>query len=358
MPGTGEPPRTGAIDLAIRLGALAAFVVLVGVLIRPFAGLLLWSAILAVALQPVFAWISARIGGRRRLAAVLVTVLALLVVFGPAAYLVTSLVDSLEQMAAAVKAGTFALPPLPQALARLPLIGPQLADLWSSGIAGATDLLKAHGKDLVRPGEVILKLIAGLAGTIATFALAVLAAGFLFVPGPRLAGLLGEAALRIAGPRGGRFVAVAAATVRGVARGIIGVALLQGLLMGTVMMVAGIPHAGLLAVAALILSLAQIGAIVVGAPVILWVWFAHSTVFAVVFTAVLLPLATMEIPLKPLAMGQGLGTPMVVVLAGLFGGTVAFGLPGLFLGPMVLAVAWELLAFWLTETAAAPGREQ
>ena len=354
--GSGDPNRAGAIDVAIRLGVLAGFLLLVGILLRPFLGLLVWAAILTVALSPVHDWMTRRLGGRGGLAAVLLTGLALVMVFGPVAYVVANLVTSLERIAATVGAGSFTLPPLPEALARLPLVGPHLATLWSSGVGGFADLLKAHGKDLLHPGEAVLKIVAALAGSVATFAVAVLAAGFLFVPGPRIARVLQDAAARIAGPRGTRFVALAAATVRSVARGIIGIALLQAVLMGAVMLLAGIPHAGLLAMAVLILSLAQVAALVVAVPVVVWVWATHSTVFAAVFSLVFLPLGMMEIPLKPMAMGQGLETPMIVILAGLMGGTVAFGLTGLFLGPLVLAVAWELMALWLAEGGSRPRR--
>ena len=347
--GSDDPNRAGPIDVALRLAVLGGFLLLVGILLRPFLGLMVWSAILTVALYPLHVWMTERLGGRAVLAAVALTLLALVVVFGPVAYVVANLVTSLERLAEVVRSETFTLPPLPDPLARLPVVGPHLATLWSSGMSGFGDLAKAHGKDLLHPGEVLLRIVAGLAGSVATFAVAVLAAGFLFVPGPRLARVVQEIAFRLAGPRGLRFVALAGNTVRSVARGIIGIALLQAVLMGAVMILAGIPHAALLAMAVLILSLAQVAALFVAVPVVVWVWVTHSTLFAAVFSAVLLPLGMMEIPLKPLAMGQGLETPMIVVFAGLLGGTVAFGLPGLFLGPLVLAVAWELMALWLAE---------
>ncbi len=354
--GSGEPDRAGAIDVAIRLGVLASFLLLVGILLRPFLGLLVWAAILTVALSPVHDWMTRRMGGRAGLAAGLLTGVALVVVFGPLAYVVANLVASLERIAASLGSGAVLLPPLPAAIGHLPVVGAFLTEVWSTGMAGFGDLLRTHGKDLLHPGEAVLKIVAGLAGSVATFAVAVLAAGFLFIPAPRIAAVAQETAIRIAGPRGIRFVILAGATVRSVARGIIGIALLQAVLMGVVMLLAGIPHAGLLAAAVLILSLAQVAALVVAVPVVIWVWVTHSTLFAVGFTAVFLPLGMMEIPLKPLAMGQGLETPMIVILAGLMGGTVAFGLTGLFLGPLVLAVAWELMRLWLAEGRARPAR--
>ncbi|MBL9060735.1 MAG: AI-2E family transporter, partial [Mangrovicoccus sp.] len=280
--GSGDPSRAGPIDVAIRLGVLAGFLLLVGVLLRPFLGLMIWAAILTVALSPVHDWMTRRMGGRAGLAAALLTGLALVVVFGPLAYVVANLVASLERLAATIGSGGVVLPPLPAAIGHLPVVGAPLTGIWSTGTSGLGDLLRTHGKDLLHPGEAVLKIVAALAGSVATFAVAVLAAGFLFVPGPRIVAVAQETATRIAGPRGTRFVALAGATVRGVARGIIGIAFLQAVLMGAVMVVAGIPHAGLLAVAVLVLSLAQVAALVVAVPVVVWVWVTHSTLFAAV----------------------------------------------------------------------------
>jgi predicted PurR-regulated permease PerM len=338
-----------AIDVAIRLAVLGGFAFLVISLIRPFLGLLLWAMILTIALYPVYLWLRARLGARGLLAAIVLTTVAMVMVFGPVVVLLTSLIESLAHFARLARDGALSLPDLPPQVADLPLVGQQLSQLWHDGAAQATTLLRAHGHALVGPGETALRMIAALAGSVVLFATAIVMMGLLFLPGARLAATARDIALRIAGHRGTRFVGVAAATVRSVARGIIGVAALQALLLGIVLIGAGIPHAGLLTLAALVTTIAQIGMTVVILPIVIWVWMTHATGFAIVFSLLMLPVLAVDNLLKPIALGQGLDTPVVVIFAGVIGGAVAFGLPGLFVGPMILAVCYELLDFWLAD---------
>ena len=179
------------------------------------------------------------------------------------------------------------------------------------------------------------------------FAASVVAAGFLFVYGPKLVGRVHDASLRIVGPRGSGFVDLAGATIRNVARGVIGIAVLQALLIGVGLIVAGVPHAGLLTLAALVLAIVQLGTLPVLVPLVVWYWLTHEPSSAVLFTLYMAPVGALESLLRPLVMGQGLETPMLVILIGVLGGTIAYGLPGLFLGPIILALLYELVAHWL-----------
>ena len=142
---------------------------------------------------------------------------------------------------------------------------------------------------------------------------------------------------------------IVGATIRAVARGVIGVAALQSFLIGVGLAVAGIPGASLLTLASLVLGIIQIGPVLVVVPVIIWVWTTMETTTALLFTAYMIPVNLMDNVLRPLVMGRGLNTPTVVILIGLIGGTISLGLTGLFLGPIVLAVIWELLVAWIRE---------
>lgn len=351
MTGTERPSNAErtALVVAMRLAALALLAYLLFSVIHPFLGLALWSGVLTVALFPIYDWVRARLGGRDRVAAGLITSGALLLVFGPIALLLASLIKSVERIAIAAKDKTLSLPDLPPQVSDLPWIGPQLSQFWQDSTTQTAELLRDHGHVLIGPGESVLRLGAGLAGSVVVFAAAVAVAGILLVPGPRISALTERAAGQIAGPRGTRFIVIAKSTIRGVARGIIGVALLQALLLGIVLIGGGIPHAGLLTLLALILTLGQIGMSVVIVPVVIWVWMTHATGFAIVFTLVMLPISAVDNVLKPIALGQGLETPMLVILAGVIGGLVAFGVPGLFVGPTVLAVCYELVMSWLAD---------
>jgi predicted PurR-regulated permease PerM len=221
------------------------------------------------------------------------------------------------------------------------------------------------------PGEVCAAFHASNGGKVAAisvdvlkFVASVIIAGFLFLPGPRLATGARAFASRLIAPRGAQFVDLAGATIRNVSRGVIGVALLQALLAGVILYVAGIPGAGLIAFGVLLLCIVQIGAAPVILPVLVWIWMTHPTTYSLVLTVLLVPVGLVDNVLKPLLMARGLTTPMLVILTGVIGGTLTHGLVGLFLGPVVLSVFYELVVAWTRldggpiEAPAADGGQQ
>jgi predicted PurR-regulated permease PerM len=139
---------------------------------------------------------------------------------------------------------------------------------------------------------------------------------------------------------------LAGATIRTVAQGVIGVAVLQALLAGVILKIAGVPHAGVLAFAILVLGIIQIGSAPILILVVIWVWTVKDVGVAVLITIFLVLVGISDNALKPLLMGRGLSTPVLVIFIGVLGGTLAHGIVGLFVGPIILAVSWELLMAW------------
>jgi predicted PurR-regulated permease PerM len=183
------------------------------------------------------------------------------------------------------------------------------------------------------------------------FIASIFIAGFLFVPGPRLASALRASLRRIFGPRSDEMLQITGGTIRNVSRGVVGVSLVQSLLAGLGFLVAGIPAAGILTFAALLLGIVQIGAGILLIPIVIWSWFSLKTATALIFTVYMIPVALVDNILKPIVMAHGLATPMLVILVGVVGGTLVFGISGLFLGPVVLSVAWALIAAWVQQGA-------
>ncbi|HQT76217.1 MAG TPA: AI-2E family transporter [Rhodopila sp.] len=348
-------PQT-PIEVAIRLAVLAVLIYWSLTLIRPFLTMAIWSVVLTVALYPVFAWLSRQLGGRRRLAAVLITVLSLLLVIWPVSWLAMGLVSGVRALMERLDQGVLTLPPPPLAVKAWPFVGERIYHGWD--IASAN--LKAafvQAAPYLRPlGLSLARTLAG-AGTFAVqFLIAIVIAGFMFSPAPALVRTLKGFAHRIAQDRGERFVDLAGSTIRAVSRGVIGLAILQSFLAGAGLLVAGVPGANLITFAVLVLGIVQAGAILVLIPVIIWCWTAMSVPLALVFTVYFLIAGFLDNILKPFVMGRGLSTPMLVILIGLIGGTISYGLEGLFLGPIVLAVIWELMFAWLG-TGGAPAME-
>jgi predicted PurR-regulated permease PerM len=337
------------IQLAVRLALLAFLVYWSLIVIRPFIPILAWSVVLAVALYPVFGWLSRLLGDRPRLAAAILTIVNLGIVIGPAAWLGLGAVEEIREFAAELGAGRLAIPSPPAGVKNWPIVGPQLAELWeqaSTNLRALLDQIVPHLKPLAG----VMLSFAGTAG-IGTikFLIAVALTGFLFRAGPRLVAACRRFLSRVVAERSEDFLALAGATIRSVSQGVIGIAVAQALVIGIIFKMADVPRAGLLAFAVMVLNIVQIGSAVIVIPVLIWLWITKSFAVALLFTLLLLPASLADNVLKPLVMGRGLTTPSLVIFVGVVGGTLAHGIVGLFIGPIILAVAWELLTAWVRE---------
>ncbi|QIG94244.1 AI-2E family transporter [Bradyrhizobium sp. 6(2017)] len=341
------------VELVIRIGVLGLLLALSVVLIRPFITVAIWSIVLTVAVYPVYDWMAGRLGGRRRLAALLLTILNLLIVIGPATWLTLGLIDSLRELSEYLDLSALTLPPPPHAVKSWPIIGAPIYQFWD---LASTNFQAALAKTapLLKPvGGTLLELAESAGIGVIKFFVAIVIAGFLFSPAPSLVNAVTLFSRRLASGRGERFVQLAGATIRAVSRGVIGVSALQAFLAGMGLAVAGISGASLLTSAVLILGIIQVGPSVVLFPIVIWSWITMDPTKAILLSLYLIPVSLLDNVLRPLVMARGLDTPMLIILIGVLGGTLAYGITGLFLGPIVLAVIWELLVTWTKERESA-----
>ena len=255
-------------------------------------------------------------GGRRRLAAALLTVLSLLIVIGPATWLALGLIDSLRILSERLDLSALALPPPPDTVKSWPLIGDPIYQFWdlaSTNLQAALAKIAPHLKPL---GSTLLQIAADAGTGAIKFFIAIIVAGFLFSPAPVLVDAIRMFSRRLASERGEEFVRLAGATIRAVSRGVIGISALQAFLAGLGLMAAGIPGASLITSAVLILGIIQIGPSIVLIPVIIWSWMTMETTTALLFTAYMIPVNLLDNILRPLVMGRGLNTPMLIILIG------------------------------------------
>lgn len=337
------------IEVAIRLGALALLLYWSLILVQPFISIAIWSAVLTVALYPVFEWTSGKIGGRRRIAAALITLLSLLIIIGPATWLALGLVNSLRLISEQIDLAKLTIPPPSAAVKAWPLIGEPVYQFWDLASTNLSAALAQIVPQLKPLGSSLLRIGANTGLGIIMFLTSVVVAGFLFSPGPTIAEAIKKFSLRLSPARGEEFVAQAGATIRAVSRGVIGISVLQALLAGVGLMLAGIPQASLIAFGVLVFGIVQIGPSIILIPVIFWSWTSMDALPALLFTAYMVPVNLLDNLLRPIVMGRGLKTPILVILIGVIGGTIAYGITGLFLGPIVLAVIWELFVSWIEE---------
>ncbi|MGB7834197.1 MAG: AI-2E family transporter [Xanthobacteraceae bacterium] len=315
------------------------------ILLQPFLTIIVWSIIISVALYPIFDWLSAKLYGHRALAAVAITVFTLFVMLGPVTWLALSLAETIRTLFAQFGDGSLVIPPPSGTVKAWPLIGEKIYEAWllaSTNLRALIIEVAPHFKPL---GTSLL-IAAGSVGTnLLKFIVALVISGFLFIPGPSLVHSVKNIFGRVAAERGEEFVDLAGATIRNISRGIIGIAILQALLAGIGLLFAGVPAAGLFSFLVLLLGVIQIGPSVILVPLIVWSWFAMDTTTAILFTLYMVPVNLLDNILRPLV-AKGLKTPMLVILIGVLGGTLVHGIMGLFVGPIVLSIAWQLLAVW------------
>jgi len=334
------------IELALRLGALVLILYWSLVLVRPFIAIIAWSAILAVSLHPTFVRAVALLGGRRKLAAAAVTMAALLIVVAPTIWITLGVLEALRSVAEQLQSGGVSVPTPSESVKRWPLIGEPLFQFWHLAFTNLKEAVHELVPYLKPFGTKLLGMARNAGTGILEFLVSVIVAGMLLSWGPPLAAATTQLARKIDTTRGERFVDMAAATIRTVSRGVIGISLLQACLAGIGLFIAGVPGASLITFAVLVLGIVQIGPAIVLIPVMIWAWTAMDTGTALLFTVYMVPVNLLDNVLKPIVMGRGLTTPLPVILVGVIGGTIAHGIVGLFLGPIVLAVAWELLMAW------------
>jgi len=319
------------------------------IIVTPFLTVIVWSIVITVALYPIFDWLSAKLHGYRAVAAIAITVCSFFVMLGPVTWLALSLADTARMFLDRFGEGSVAIPPPPGTVKTWPLIGDRIYAAWllaSSNLQALVIEIAPHFKPL---GASLLNAAGSIGIGLLKFVVALAISGFLFIPGPSLVHSAKNVLSRIATGRGEEFVDLAGATIRNISRGIIGIAILQALLAGVGLLFAGFPAAGLFSFLVLLLGILQIGPSIILVPLIIWSWFAMDATTAILFTLYMVPVNLLDNILRPLV-AKGLRTPMLVILIGVLGGTLAYGMIGLFVGPIILSIAWQLLVVWTRDT--------
>jgi len=338
------------LEVLIRAGLILAMVLLCYRVFSPFLTLMVWALILAVTLYPLHQSLSNRIGGRQGLAATLLVVVGLVLIVAPTALLVSSLGDSVHQLVHDMQNNTLKIPAPRPGVENWPIVGQQIHDIWAKAHADLPALVQSMQPKIGDLAKTALGFVASIGGGLLQFLAAFIIAGILMAFGQ--SGGRGSQAIsaRIAGSaRGGEWVRLSTATIRAVAQGVIGVAFIQALLVGLALLVAGIPWAGALAAIVLVLGIAQIPALIVTLPAILYIWSSgdYSNAAAIIYTLLLFLSGMADNVLKPLMLGRGVDAPMPVILLGALGGMATAGILGMFVGATLLALGYQIFMGWV-----------
>ncbi|HEX9207007.1 MAG TPA: AI-2E family transporter [Steroidobacteraceae bacterium] len=348
------------LDVLIRAGLVFVLAMLCYRIFAPFLVLMVWAMILAVALFPVHQRLSRRIGGRRGLAATLIVIVGLIVIVAPTAVLMGSLGDSIKGLVHGVQTNTLEIPEPRPALQQVPIVGEKVHALWMQAHTDLPQLIKSLQPKIGDLARGALGFVASIGVSILIFLAAFIIAGVLMTYGESAARNSEAIFRRVVSPeRAPRFVALSIATIRAVAQGVVGVAFIQAIVIGLALMVAGVPFAGALALLALVLGIAQLPAVLVTLPAIVYIWSSgdYGTAAAIVYTVVLGIGGILDNFLKPLMLGRGVDAPMPVILLGALGGMAGAGIHGLFVGAVLLALGYQIFMGWVHGSDPVPQAE-
>ena len=322
---------------------LAAFWVL-----RPFIGPAIWSGAIVVATWPVMRRLQAAFGGRRSLAVVVMTLALLMLFVLPVTMAIVTVVDHVDDIVDAGKrVAGLRLGAPPDWVSGLPLVGPKILALWQQAAVAGTEGLIA--KLMPYAGEAARWFVGqvGSVGALLVQALLVVGlAALMYAQGETAAALLVRVGRRLGGQQGEAVVVLAGEAIRGVALGVGVTAVVQSVLGGIGLALTGVPYAGLLTVLMFMLCIAQLGPVLVLLPAAGWLYWSGDNVWGTVLLIIMLVVGTMDNVLRPMLIRMGADLPLLLIFAGVVGGLLSFGLIGIFIGPVVLAVAYTLMQAW------------
>jgi len=350
----GEPHGARSRDLvrtAFQLLALGALIATILWILRPFLVASAWATMIAVATWPLLLKAQAGLGGRRSAAVGLLTFLLLMTLVLPLYFGITSIVSNAKEIVGWAQSLAKLSVPAPPAWAQeIPFVGDRLAAHWQEFAAKRPEEIAQHLAPYAQRLAVWFAGQVGSAGVLLVqFLLTVIIVAILYAKGETAAAGVERFARRLAGQEGLKAVTLAAQAVRAVALGVVVTAILQSALAGIGFVIAGVPFAAILTALAFILAVAQVGAAPVLIGAVIWVYAVEGAGWGTVFLVWAIICGTFDNFLRPVLIKRGADLPLLLIFAGVVGGLVAFGVVGLFIGPVVLAVGYMLLADWTSD---------
>jgi predicted PurR-regulated permease PerM len=340
------------MDVLIRVTLIGALAVLCYQIFSPFLTLTVWSIILAVTLYPFHQWLARKLGRKQWIASTILIVVGLLLIITPVALLLNSFADSTRHFIGAVQQNTLQIPPPREGVANWPLVGNKIYGGWSKAHTDLPGFVKSMQPKIGDLAQKALGMIASIGKGLLLFLASFIIAGILMAYGEAAAEGSRGIFVRVAGSeRGEAFFKLTTSTIRAVASGVIGVAFIQAILAGLALVLAGVPAAGVLAVIVLVLAIAQLPAMIVTLPAIIYIWSSgnYSTGAAITHTVILLVVGLADNVLKPLMLGRGVDVPMPVMLLGALGGMASGGILGMFVGATLFALGHQIFMGWVSD---------
>lgn len=337
------------VEIAIRVSLIFLIMAWCLMILAPFVMVILWSGVVAIAVYPAYMRLTAKVGGRKGIAVGILSIAGFTVIALPVILLSGSMIDGAVAIGTQFDNGSISIPPPSDSVKQWPLIGEWAHAFWQQASGDVTAILKTYAGQLTGLGKSLLSFAAGLGLGMVQFFIALAVAPVLLLHAQTVNESLVKLARRLSGDHGQDILQLSEKTVRSVAVGVMGIAFIQAFFAGIGMLIAGVPAAGLLAIVALILGIAQLSPQFVLIPVVIYLFSLDSTGMAVFFLIWSALIAASDLVLKPLLLGRGVGVPLLIILTGALGGMLMSGIVGLFTGAVVLAVGYKLLQAFINE---------
>lgn len=329
--------------------ALCGLLVAVLWILSPFLTAVVWATLIAVATWPILLRVQKVLWKRRGLAVAFMTGALLIVALLPFLAAVTTLVShggAIGQFAKGLS--THEIPPPPEILGKVPAVGPQAVDLWEQlAREGSAGLMRRVSPYLGAVAKWFAAQVGNFGVLMAQFFLTLVITAVMYASGERAVEGVRAFFLRLLGPRGDALVTLAGGAIRSVAMGVVVTAVAQSLLGGIGLVIAGVPLAAPLTAAMFILCIAQLGPAIILFPAVIWTYSTAGPGRGTFLLVWALAVVTVDNFIRPILIRMGVKLPLLLVFAGVLGGLMSLGLIGIFVGPVVLAVAQTLLAAWV-----------
>ena len=337
----------------IRLALLALLVFLCLQVLRPFIHPIIGGVVVAIALHTPYAKLTRLLKGRRGLASFFLVGTILLVLIVPAIALGANMVETAAELSGELAAEDVKVPPPPESVSEWPLVGKRIYGLWLGASTNLESALVKLAPQLKDFGLWIVGTAGDLGWGLLMFIVAIVIGGALLPVREQGVATMRKVATIVAGDRGPELADLVGSSVESVIRGVIGVAIIQSIAAGLAMLAVGVPGAGIWALLILILAVMQLPPALVLVPIIFYVFATKSTTVAVIFAIAAVIISASDNVLKPLLMGRGSKTPMLVLFMGSLGGFISGGILGLFVGAVVLSMGYSVFMAWIGGSNAA-----
>jgi predicted PurR-regulated permease PerM len=338
------------VESALRIGLIFILLMMTYDIIRPFLIPIMWGGIIAIAAFPLVKRLEGLLGGRRGLAASLLTLLFILALVIPSYQLTEALLRSAKSVSAQLGHGELQIPGPKQSVADWPVVGERIYSAWSLAHENTQEAIEKIAPHLRTAATKTAAVVGNGLASLGMFVISLLIAGGFMSYAESSGAMAHRLFLRLGGDKpGGEWAKMCVATVRSVLQGVVGVAVIQTALCAIGLFALGIPGAPIWSALILFLAIAQLPTIIVAGPIIVYALSNYPTTPAAIFTVWMLAAGFSDTFLKPMLMGRGLDIPMPIILIGAIGGMISAGIIGLFAGAVVLAIWYQLFLSWLDQ---------